>query len=106
MPGIIDSDGSVCIKRKKYPQCKISIISGHFQNELETAIKENLNCEANIQPSGHTVESWGGKWYPGFDLDFLVSGKNWKIIKENVLPFITIPRKRIIIEKYLQKFKN
>jgi len=101
LAGLIDSDGSVCIKRKKYPQCKVNIISGHPQHDLKKSIEKNLKCKASIEESGGIMKSTG-KWYPGFDLVFLVSSKNREFVRKNVLPFITIPRKRETIEKYLK----
>ena len=101
LAGVIDSDGSVCIKRPKYPQCKIKIISGHPQYNLKESIEKNLKCKVAIEDSGKIMQ-YTGKWYPGFDLVFLVSSKNLKIIKEYVLPFITIPRKRNIIKRYIE----
>jgi len=103
LAGLIDSDGTVCIKRKKYPQCKIAIISGYPQYNLKESIEKNLKCKASIEDSGGIMKSTG-KWYPGFDLVFLVSSKNREIIRRNVLPFIMIPRKRKIIEKYLESY--
>lgn len=106
LAGLIDSDGNIGIKRKKYPQCRIRITSDHHQDELKLAIEKILNCKASIEDKGRFVEEWGGGWYPGYDLIFLVSKKNWKILKENTVPFIAIPRKRTVVEKYLQKFEN
>lgn len=104
--GLIDSDGNVCIKRKKYPQCRVKIISGSPQENLRNAIEKNLNCKVSLENVGRIVEEWGGRWYPGFNLVFLISKKNWYVTRNNILPFISIPRKRAIIEIYLKKFEN
>jgi hypothetical protein len=61
----------------------------------------HLKCKVSIEESGKIMK-FTEKWYPGFDLVFLISSKNREIIRKNVLPFITIPRKRKIIEKYLE----
>jgi len=103
LAGVIDTDGSVCIKRKKYPQCKIKIISGHPQVELKSSIEKILNCKASIEDSGKIMKSTG-KWYPGFDLVFLVSSKNNEIFRKYIVPHIQLERKKNIIELYLKKY--
>ena len=105
MAGLIDSDGSVAVKRKKYPQCAIRIISGYRQEQLKIVVERMLNCKSSIEETGQFVKEWEN-WYPAFRLSFLVSKKNWKIIEKNVLPFITLSRKRIKIEHYLKKFAS
>ena len=43
LAGLIDGDGDIRIKRKKYPQCVIRIAGGHKQIELANKIKEILD---------------------------------------------------------------
>lgn len=105
LAGLIDADGSVCIKRPKYPQCKVKITSGHPQNNLKLHIEKHLNCKASIEE----VRTWNKKWNiwnHGFNLVFLISSRNLHIFKQHILPYIQIPRKRRIIEKYIKIFDN
>jgi hypothetical protein len=45
LAGVIDSDGSICIKRPQYPQCNIKIYSGHPQLELKKSIERHFKCK-------------------------------------------------------------
>lgn len=104
MAGLIDGDGNIRIKRKKYPQCAIRIISGENQAELADLIRNFLNCVVSITfhkgdriLNGRTIN---GKWY---ELEFLVSSKNYKFVKLHILPNLTINHKKEMLEEYLIK---
>jgi len=108
LAGLIDGDGSVRIKRKKYPQCMIKIISGKSQHELANLIRKFLNCAVMITQyeedrilDGRIIH---GKWY---ELEFLVSSKNYEFVKKHVLPNLIITHKKEKIEKYIsEKYKK
>jgi hypothetical protein len=100
LAGIIDGDGSIRIKRKKYPQCMVKITSGKSQNELANSIRNFLNCAVSITPyrgdrmlNGKIIT---GKWY---ELEFLVSSKNYKFVSSYILPNLTIVHKKEILEE-------
>lgn len=101
LAGLIDADGSICIKRKPYPQCRIEISSGKNQEELKELIRKNLNCGANICENVRYNKSWK-MFTRGFSLQFLISLKNFNVVRQYILPYITIPRKRERINKYLK----
>ena len=102
LAGIIDGDGSIRIKRKKYPQCMVKITSGKRQDKLATSIKNFLNCAVSITSykkdkilDGRIIK---GKWY---ELEFLVSSKNCRFVKLYILPHLTIIHKKEILEEYI-----
>jgi hypothetical protein len=103
LAGLIDSDGDVRIKRPKYPQCAVRINSGHPQTELKKYIEKNLNCKANISEMKTWNNRWK-RWNHEFRLEFLISSRNFKIFRKFILPFIQIPRKKMKIKEYLNKF--
>lgn len=77
------------MKRKKYPQCVIKITSGKSQKELADSIEKFLKCAVSITPyEGKRVlneKIIHGKWY---ELEFLISSKNYLFIKRYVTPHI------------------
>ena len=105
LAGLIDADGSISIKRPKYPQCRVRIISGHSQSELEKSIERILGCHASIYKSTTYVKVWD-KWTSAFDLDFVLSPKIIPTFSEYILPYIQIPRKRDKVIKYLTQTSN
>jgi len=90
LAGIIDGDGNVRIKRKKYPQCAVRITSSEKQIDLKSTIEKILRCKVNITKDENA-----------YDLEFYVSPKNYKIIKENVLPYITLKYKKDKLNSYI-----
>jgi hypothetical protein len=102
--GIIDGDGSVKVKRPKYPQCVIKITSGRPQKELKSAIESSFKCKCTISKQYREVEL-NGYLIKGtcYNIEFCISGKNSDIIKTYTLPWIQIPRKRDKIASFLNK---
>jgi len=104
LAGIIDGDGSIRIKRKKYPQCMIKITSGKSQNELAEFIRRFLTCAVSItffeEERILNERVIHGKWY---ELEFLTSSKNYKFIKMHVLPNLTIPHKKERLKEYIME---
>jgi len=102
LAGVVDGDGNIRIKRKKYPQCAIRIISGKKQTELYYAIRKMLNCAVSITLFDEDRMLKGkkihGKW---FELEFLVSSKNLKFVKDFILPHLTIEHKRNKLKTYI-----
>ena len=102
LAGLIDGDGSVCIKRPKYPQCRIRITDEFSQEYLRSFIRKMFGCSVNITPVKKTATLNGKKIYgEAFDLDFYVSKKNIQIIKRCVYPFIQIGHKKDTIGRFL-----
>ncbi len=102
LAGVIDSDGSVCIKRPEYPQCSIKITSGHPQTELKKSIEKHFNCKVFLTKEIKYNKTWK-MWTSDFKISFVVSPKNVFVIKKYLLPHLTIPRKRNKIEKYIKE---
>jgi len=105
LAGVIDADGSVSIKRPKYPQCRIRIISGSPQLDLEKSIETLLGCGASIYKLKVVDKKCGISGF-GFDLDFVLSSKITPKFVKYVLPYIQIPRKREMVIKYLKIISN
>ncbi len=102
LAGLIDSDGSVCIKRPAYPQCSIKITSGHRQRKLKETIRKILRCGVFIEKQQQFNKYWKIHTL-SFHLRFVVSLKNMDFFGEYVLPWMTIPRKRNVIARYIQR---
>lgn len=114
LAGIIDGDGTIGIKRPKYPQCLISITSGSVQVDLERAIKDIMKCSVFqmehyqkrfIKTLGRIVE---GKWW---HLEFCVSSKTAEFVLEHILPHLQLEYKRkkletFILERYSSVIEN
>ncbi|MBI4009935.1 MAG: hypothetical protein HY361_01950 [Candidatus Aenigmarchaeota archaeon] len=103
LAGLIDGDGSVCIKRPKYPQCIIKIGSGSEQKELSSAIRKLLKCSISITSYKAKKEIVSGrfsdcKWTV---LEFLVSSKTYKFLKDFTLPHMQLIYKKRKIEDYI-----
>lgn len=99
LAGLIDADGSICIKRKSYPRCKVEISSGSFQKELIRSIKKNFNCGVNSYERLRFNKHWNMSTRY-FSLEFHISMNNFNSISQYVLPNISIPRKRNVIDTY------
>lgn len=102
LAGVIDADGSVCIKRPKYPQCNIKIYSGHHQLKLKKSIEKHFNCKVFDTKEIKYNKIWK-TWTSVFRIDFTISPKNVTMIKKYLLPYIVIPRKRNKIKKYIKE---
>lgn len=95
LAGLIDGDGDIRIKRRKYPSCAIRITSGKEQIGLKEAIKHEFKCGVNVS-SIERVSTLNGRIIKGsyFVLEFYVSSKNRELIEKYVLPQIAIIHKR------------
>lgn len=104
LAGLIDGDGNVRIKRKKYPQCAIRITSGEKEFILHELIKKFLKCSAFITEKHRKVfYRKENRFIDGksFDLEFLASRKNSNFLSEYVLPHIKLDYKREKIINYI-----
>lgn len=103
LAGLIDGDGDIRIKRKKYPQCVIRISGGHNQHELKKAIEKIINCSVSITERGR-VSRINERLIVGksFNLEFYVSKKNIVFIEKFVIPHITINHKRDKLQNYIK----
>ncbi len=106
LAGVIDGDGTVGIKRPKYPQCLIHIIGGSIQTDLEKAIRDVMKCSVFqmeryqkrfIKTLGRTIE---GKWW---DLEFCVSSKTAKFVLDYILPHLQLEYKKKKLEDFILK---
>lgn len=101
LAGLIDADGSVCIKRPKYPQCSVKITSGHRQTDLEKSIKRILKCGVFIETKSEYSDFCGCDTL-AFNLRFVISPKNMEFFKNHVLPWVVLLRKSEVIRKYIE----
>ncbi len=103
LAGVIDGDGDIRIKRKKYPQCIIRITSGSPQVDLANSLREKLKCSVSITKY-HRV-SWlkerriEGSWC---SLEFCASKRNLAFIREFLIPHIAVSYKRQKLEKFIE----
>jgi hypothetical protein len=93
LAGLIDADGNVCLKRPKYPQCRIRIISSTSQKDLKKSIETVFNCSVSVSEFDEYIKAWK-RWTHKARLEFVISPKNMNEIKQFVLPYLAIPRKR------------
>ena len=106
LAGVIDGDGNVRVKRKKYPQCAIRITSDSEQVKLITLIKKFLSCSvsnAKINDERYFAKEnriIKGSWNV---LEFLISSKNFIFFLNYVLPFIKLNYKKEMIENFIKK---
>jgi len=102
LAGIIDGDGNVCIKRKKYPQCQIRIWDGKAPEKLKRQIISKLKCTARIYFVKH-VSSLNGRRISGkgYYLEFYVSSKNLEFVKKFIYPEIQIGYKKEKLERII-----
>ena len=104
--GLIDGDGNICIKRPKYPQCRIRITNERKQKELAFFIQKIFNCSTTLTPVKKDSVLNGRKIHgEAYDLEFYVSKKNIYYIKKFVYPYIQIKHKRKTLERFF-KIKN
>jgi hypothetical protein len=104
LAGIIDGDGNVRVKRKKYPQCAIRVYSKENPSILAEFIRKFLRCAVRITFHTGTRKLNGkiivGKWY---ELEFLVSSKNYIFMSKYVIPFLQIKYKRDKLTRYINQ---
>ena len=106
LAGVIDGDGDIRIKRKKYPQCVIRIVSGSKQTNLAENIKRLLKCSVSITKRYRVSFFHQEKRLisgVSFSLEFLTSSKNFTFIKNYILPRINLLRKSSKLKDYITK---
>jgi hypothetical protein len=107
LAGLLDGDGSIWLtksKHKKSVECRVKITSSDAQEELKNAISKMLNCCVRLIPRLYEGFIDGRKISGGgYDLEFLISSKNLKVIKEFVFPHITIEHKKKKIQSFIDK---
>jgi len=103
MGGLIDGDGTVCVKRRKsYPQCVVRIIDGKKSEELKQHIEHFLNCKCWIEPIKKSSYHFPTKnSIVGYRHCFYVSKKNKYIFKKLVLPYIQINHKNKMLNDFV-----
>lgn len=105
LAGLIDGDGDIRIKRKKYPQCAIRITSSKAQSGLRKMITSALACSVSINHMKRRVFiKQSGKFVDGeyYVLEFLVSSKNKEFVENYILPEISLKWKREKLAKFLE----
>ena len=108
LAGLIDGDGDVCIKRPKYPQCRIRITSGKILNSLKLLVLKHIGSSLWIEPViiDSVIDIPPRKIHgKAFRHCFYVSSKNIKVIKNFVYPYIQIEHKKELLCKFF-KMKN
>jgi len=113
LAGVIDGDGSINLTlnrrkdRKPYYQCRVRIFSASKQIDLANSLRQLLNCSVNLSKS-EDIRWIGNRLISGtvYILGFYVSLKNFEIVKENVLPYLSLQHKANLLEKYLEIRNN
>lgn len=104
LAGVIDGDGDVRVKRKKYPQCVIRISSGSKPETLSNLIREKMGCYVGntLRRGTKNIGSRDieGSWW---ETEFYVSEKNSDFILKSVVPEIRIGYKREKIRKFIKR---
>lgn len=103
LAGVIDGDGSVAIKRPKYPQCSIRIFTSISPLTLSKLIETKIGNSTNIYKI-HTIATIKNRLIKGecFVLEFYLSKKNFIFFKKFVIPQISIDKKRDLLEKFIK----
>jgi len=102
LAGLIDGDGDIRVKRKRYPQCVIRISSGKKQTELSNIIRKLINCSVSITRIEKDKILYGRKIHGiCFSLEFYVSSKNYKFAKRFIIPHLTLKHKQEKLQKYI-----
>ena len=102
--GVIDADGDVRISRPEYPQCIIRIWTNGESLKLKNQIEKMLNCSVNTN-SRYRACILDGRIIvgTGHRLEFYVSKKNFKIVKDNLLIYLQLKYKERKIRKFIDE---
>lgn len=92
LAGLIDGDGNICIKRPKYPQCRIKITDRIRRDDLKEKIQDFFGCSAHIY------------YERAYNVEFYVSKKNSEDIIKYVYPHLQLENKRKVLESYISKY--
>jgi len=107
LAGVIDGDGDVRISRIKYPMCAVRITSSEEQKELRKSIIKNLSCGCSHRNLSRNSIIDGRKVYGKYSvIEFYISPKNFRIIKEFLIEELSLEYKRNKIIKYIQTREN
>jgi hypothetical protein len=101
LAGLIDGDGNIRIKRPKYPQCAIRIISEENPKKLKMLIIKLLKCGAHF--ARYRRESViDGRMIIGnyYVLEFYATKKNVININKYILPYLSIRHKKDLLENF------
>jgi len=102
LAGLIDGDGDVRVKRKKYPQCVIRINSGKKQEKLKNCIEKIIKCSASTKQRYKEKILDGRKICGSFyELEFYVSSKNYKFVKNFITPNLQLIYKKEKIMNFI-----
>jgi hypothetical protein len=92
LAGIIDGDGNVSI-RKDQKKCVIEIFSHEKQILLQSLIKNRLKCGAWIRKASGNC----------YGIGFIISHKNYKFVKNCILPNVAIAHKKEALEECIME---
>lgn len=102
LAGIIDGDGSIRAINKYRPQMRIKVTSGKTQSELAKVIKERFSCWVKITKREKDSILKGRKIHGKFyELEFNVSGKNYKFIYKYILPHLALQYKKERLQSFI-----
>lgn len=107
LAGLIDGDGSVVVKRPRYPQCCIRIWDGTPPFKLKVQIERKMNCTARIYFVKSDAILRGKRIQgQGYYLEFYISRKNIDFMKKFVMPEIQIFHKKRPLEEFVKLREN
>lgn len=94
LAGLLDGDGTVRVKRKKYPQFGIRICGDKKQKFLGNLVSRHLKCNTWFELQ-HSHAFLNGRKIngKGYALEFHLSSKNYKFIENFVIPHMSLTYK-------------
>ncbi len=106
LAGLVDGDGDIRIKRSEYPQCRIRLCSGLFQDILQKQIEFTLKSKVSQYKRHRTkfFESFGrvisGSWV---EIEFGITRGSYQFIQKYVVPYMTLPHKKERVSTFITK---
>jgi hypothetical protein len=94
LAGLIDGDGTICVRRPAYPQLTVSIFRGRRSKVLVRAIHRWFRTPVQIESrKNHLGRSCAMRFY--------LSTKNIKFFLDAVYPYLAVEKKRAAVQKYV-----
>ena len=109
LAGVIDGDGNITIKRKKYPMCYIRIFSNVKLLELLKNLERYFNCKTHNKlkiSKSYFEHRCNKKEFSCYIHGFYVSNKNKELFKKYILPYIQLNHKKETLSNFIETRYN